>query len=114
MPINEMSADDSRSDTLPSFRLDGRLAVITGASEGIGRAIALAYSRSGAEVVLVSRTREKLQDVQRSVAAAGGGAHVIRADVSKIEEIQSIEQEVSQLIKGRDLALVLVNCAGFG
>ena len=45
------------AEELPSFRLDGRLAVVTGASEGIGRAIALAYSRAGAEVVLVSRSR---------------------------------------------------------
>ena len=115
MPISH----EPEGDALPSFRLDGRLAVITGASDGIGRAFALAYSRSGAEVVLVSRTREKLLEVQRSVEAAGGRAHVIRADVSKIDDIRSIEQEVSALInsskdKGKDLALVLVNCAGFG
>jgi 2-deoxy-D-gluconate 3-dehydrogenase len=114
-----MSSNDSKSDELPSFRLDGRLAVITGASDGIGRAFALAYSRSGAEVVLVSRTREKLMDVQHSVEAAGGRAHVFMADVSKTADIHSIEQEVSRIIhsskgKGRDLALVLVNCAGFG
>jgi 2-deoxy-D-gluconate 3-dehydrogenase len=105
-------------EELPSFRLDGRLAIITGASDGIGRTFALAYSRSGAEVVLVSRTREKLLEVQRSVESAGGVAHIIRADVSKIEEIRSIEQEVAALIKNREtdknLALVLVNCAGFG
>jgi NAD(P)-dependent dehydrogenase (short-subunit alcohol dehydrogenase family) len=113
-PENEMSSRKVKDDELPSFRLDGRLAVITGASEGIGRAFALGYSRSGAEVVLVSRTREKLLEVQRSVEAAGGRAHVIRADVSKIDDIQSIEREVSRLIKGKDLALALVNCAGFG
>ena len=110
MPISH----EPEGDALPSFRLDGRLAVITGASEGIGRAFALAYSRSGAELVLVSRKREKLLEVQRSIEAAGGRAHVIRADVGKIDDIRSIEQEVSTLIKGRDLALVLVNCAGFG
>jgi len=109
-----MSSNDSHPDELPSFRLDGRLAVITGASEGIGRAFALAYSRSGAEVVLVSRTREKLLEVKRSVEASGGRGHVIRADVGKVDDIRSIEQEVSQLIKGKDLTLVLVNCAGFG
>jgi NAD(P)-dependent dehydrogenase (short-subunit alcohol dehydrogenase family) len=111
-----MNSSDPKRDALPSFRLDGRLAVITGASDGIGRAFALAYSRSGAEVVLVSRTREKLLEVQRSVEAAGGRAHVIRADVSKNEEIRSIEREVSALIDSRakDLALILVNCAGFG
>jgi NAD(P)-dependent dehydrogenase (short-subunit alcohol dehydrogenase family) len=111
-----MNSSDPKHDALPSFRLDGRLAVITGASDGIGRAFALAYSRSGAEVVLVSRTREKLLEVQRSIETAGGRAHVIRADVSKTEEIRSIEREVSALIdsRGKDLALVLVNCAGFG
>src|ERR1700674_2939674 len=95
-------SNEPEGDALPAFRLDGRLAVITGASDGIGRAFALAYSRSGAEVVLVSRTREKLDEVARSVEATGGRAHVIPADVSKIDDIRSIEQEVSTLIKGRD------------
>lgn len=111
---------DPESDALPSFRLDGRLAVITGASDGIGRAFALAYGRSGAEVVLVSRTREKLLEVQRSIESAGGKAHVIRADVGKVDDIRSVVREVSVILndssrdKGRNLALVLVNCAGFG
>jgi NAD(P)-dependent dehydrogenase (short-subunit alcohol dehydrogenase family) len=99
---------------LPSFRLDGRLAVITGASDGIGRTFALAYARSGAEVVLVSRTQEKLIEAQRAVEAVGGRAHIVRADVSKVDEIRSIDEEVSRLVKGRNLSLVLVNCAGFG
>ena len=107
-------AHQSESDELPSFRLDGRLAVITGASQGIGRAFALAYSRVGAEVVLVSRSREKLLEVQRAVEAAGGRAHVICADVSKIEDIRQLGQGFSKLVEGRDLGLVLVNCAGFG
>jgi len=101
-------------DQLPSFRLDGRLAVITGASDGIGRTFALAYARSGAEVVLVSRTQEKLVAAQRAVEAAGGRAHIIRADVGKMDDIRSMEHEVSRLVTGRDLSLVLVNCAGFG
>jgi NAD(P)-dependent dehydrogenase (short-subunit alcohol dehydrogenase family) len=116
--MTEMNSNSATAVDLPSFRLDGRLAVITGASDGIGRAFALAYSRSGAEVVLVSRTREKLLEVKRTIEAAGGRTHVITADVAKIDEIGSIEKEVSRLIdkreKGRDLSLVLVNCAGFG
>jgi NAD(P)-dependent dehydrogenase (short-subunit alcohol dehydrogenase family) len=119
MPMTEINSSKPNPDELPSFRLDGRLAVITGASDGIGRAFAIAYSRSGAEVVLVSRTHEKLLEVQRSIEAAGGRAHIIRADVSKMEEIRSIEKQVSNRLnasKGKDgdLALVLVNCAGFG
>src|SRR5216684_1470135 len=107
MPKRKPNSKQKRNDDLPSFRLDGRLAVITGGSDGIGRAFALAYARSGAEVVLVSRTREKLLEVQRSIEAAGGRAHVICADVSKTDEIRLIEQEISGLIKnwgkGNDL-----------
>src|ERR1700674_5950585 len=99
---------------LPSCRLDGRLAVITGASQGIGRAFALAYSRAGAEIVLVSRNGEKLLETQRAVETAGGRAHVICADVSNVEDIRVLEQGVLNFIEGRDLGLVLVNSAGFG
>ena len=99
---------------LPSFRLDGRLAIVTGASQGIGRAFALAYSRAGAEVVLVSRGREKLLEAQRAVESAGGRAHVICADVGKLEDIHRLEQDVLKLVEGRDVGLVLVNSAGFG
>ena len=104
-----------RSDPdLPSFRLDGRLAVVTGASQGIGREFALAYQRSGAEIVLVSRNRKKLLDVQRSVQDGGGRAHIICADLGQMNDIRSLERSVSKLVKGRELGLVLVNCAGFG
>ena len=100
-------------EDLPSFRLDGRLAVITGASEGIGRAFALAYSRAGAEVVLASRSREKLLAVQSSIQAAGGTAHILSADLGKVADIYSLANGVSGIVKGRELGLVLVNCAGF-
>jgi NAD(P)-dependent dehydrogenase (short-subunit alcohol dehydrogenase family) len=97
---------------LPSFRLGGRLAVITGASEGIGRAFATAYSHAGAEVVLVSRRHDKLLEVQQALEAAGGKAHVVPADLSRIEEIQSLGASVSKLVGARDRALILVNNAG--
>lgn len=103
---------ESRDGQSPSFRLDGRIAVITGASEGIGRAFALAFSRAGADVILVSRRREKLLEVQRAVEAAGGQAHVIRADLTRHEDIVSLAESISK-IKTADQDLVLVNNAGF-
>ena len=99
---------------LPTFRLDGRLAIVTGASAGIGRAFALAYSRAGAEVVLVSRSEDKLIEVRSEVEAFGGRAHVVCADLSKIDDIRLLPERVSEFIGGRDLSLVLVNNAGFG
>jgi 2-deoxy-D-gluconate 3-dehydrogenase len=107
-------ARQHESDELPSFRLDGRLAVVTGASQGIGRAFALAYSRAGAEVVLVSRGGEKLLEAQREVETAGGTAHIICGDLGKIDDIRRLEQGALRLAEGRDLSLVLVNSAGFG
>ncbi len=49
---------------LPSFKLDSKLAVITGAGRGIGRALAIGYAEAGADVVLLSRTKEDLFQVQ--------------------------------------------------
>jgi NAD(P)-dependent dehydrogenase (short-subunit alcohol dehydrogenase family) len=99
---------------LPDLRLDGRLVIVTGASEGIGRAFATAYSRAGAEVVLVSRRREKLTEVQRTLAGLGNPAHIVLADLSRVEDIRSLPERVEGLLGGRNLALVLVNNAGFG
>jgi len=104
---------ESGGEEFRSFRLDGRLAVITGASEGIGRAFAFAYARAGAEVVLVSRRREKLVEVQRLVEAAEGKAHVVCADLSQLDDIRSLSASVSDLLGNRDLRLVLINNAGF-
>jgi 2-deoxy-D-gluconate 3-dehydrogenase len=99
---------------LPDLRLDGRLIVVTGSSEGIGRAFAVAYARSGAEVVLVSRRPEKLAEVQATVQSFGGTAHVIPADLSRMEHIQSLPGRIRDILGERSLSLVLVNNAGFG
>lgn len=104
---------ESGREEFRSFWLDGRVAVITGASEGIGRAFALAYARAGAEVVLVSRRREKLVEVQRIVEAGGGKAHVIGADLNRLGDIRSLSASVNDLLRGRDVRLVLINNAGF-
>src|ERR1700722_3651958 len=103
---------DPLGEPWPSFRLDGRLAIVTGSSAGIGRTIAQAYAAAGAEVVLVSRRTEQLLSVRHSLESQGGKAHVISADLAKLEEIGALESGVSRLIAGRDLDLVLVNCAG--
>ncbi len=102
------------SDALPSFRLDGRLAVVTGSSEGIGRAIAEAYA-------VVGRRSRSGEPPPRATCRAfsaplnlGGKAHVIPADLSKLEDIRALESGVLKLIAGREPSLVLVNCAGFG
>ena len=98
----------------PDFSLQGRLAVVTGASAGIGRTLALGYAQAGAEVVLVSRRREPLEAVQRSIQALGGASHVVNADLSHLDQIHSMGEQVRAILARRKLPLILVNNAGFG
>ena len=70
------------------FRLDGRTALVTGASRGIGRAIALGFAEHGADLVLVSRKRDGLEAVAREVEALGRTAHVRPANVGMQREIK--------------------------
>jgi NAD(P)-dependent dehydrogenase (short-subunit alcohol dehydrogenase family) len=89
--------------------IKGRKILITGASSGIGREAALKIGEAGGEVLLVSRTREKLEEVARDVEEAGGTAHVHPADLSDLDDIERMAQEVVEEHGGVD---ILVNNAG--
>jgi NAD(P)-dependent dehydrogenase (short-subunit alcohol dehydrogenase family) len=83
--------------------------LITGASSGIGLETALRIGEAGGTVLLVARTREKLEDVAKQVEAKGGTAHVHPADLSDLEDIERMAQEVIEQHGGVD---VLINNAG--
>lgn len=101
-------------DPLASFRLDDRLIVVTGASEGIGRAFAECFARAGALVVLASRRKDVLETVRQGIVASGGRAEVVTTDVTRLDEIRRLADAVGALAKENDRRLVLVNNAGFG
>ena len=71
---------------LDRFRLDDKVAVITGGGRGLGATIALAFAEAGADVVISSRTRAQLDEVAEQVHAAGRRAHVVTADLAHPEE----------------------------
>jgi NAD(P)-dependent dehydrogenase (short-subunit alcohol dehydrogenase family) len=96
---------------LARFRLDKRVAIVTGASSGLGVAFALALAEAGAMVVLGARREEKLRETQRLIADAGGSATVVQCDVSLPEDCHRI---VSAAIEQFGRVDILVNNAGKG
>jgi NAD(P)-dependent dehydrogenase (short-subunit alcohol dehydrogenase family) len=92
-----------------AFDLTGRTAFITGASRGIGRAIAIAYAAAGADLALVSRSEESLAEVAKEVAALGRTAHVIPCDVTDRE---AVAQAVRAGIEALGHLDIVVNNAG--
>ena len=72
------------------FRLDGRVALVTGASKGIGAAIAQALAEAGAKVVVSSRRQEAVDEVAHAITAAGGTAIGVAAHVGKLDEARAL------------------------
>ena len=87
------------------FRLDGKVALVTGAGRGIGRAIARALAAAGAEVLLTSRTPAELEAVAGEIAAEGGAARPLPFDVTR-------SAAVREAIAGLARLDILVNNAG--
>lgn len=93
------------------MEISGKLALVTGASSGIGAAAARALARKGARVVLVARSAERLDAVAREIEAAGGQALAVPADLSRPEAVAGMAQTVRRDAGIPDL---LVNNAGAG
>jgi len=72
------------------MRLKGKIAIVTGAGDGIGEAIAKAYGAEGAVVIGCARTLEKVERVINDIKAAGGEGIAVRADVSKKEDVDNL------------------------
>jgi len=92
-------------------KLEGKLAMVTGASSGIGAAIAKALAGRGARLLLVARGREGLERTAASICAAGGEASAMAADLSDLADVQRLAAEV---LAGPGAPDVLVNNAGAG
>ncbi len=96
---------------LESFRLDGKVAVVTGASSGLGVTFALALAEAGADVALGARREDKLADTVAQVEALGRKAIAVRTDVTRPEDCQGLVDAAMAAFGRVD---VLVNNAGVG
>jgi len=91
------------------MKLAGKVALITGAGSGIGRATALLFAEEGAKVALVGRTAAKLQAVAAEIASESSCAHWVTADLSRRAEARRAVDEAAQHFGGLD---VVINNAG--
>ncbi|SNY62555.1 SDR family NAD(P)-dependent oxidoreductase [Paractinoplanes atraurantiacus] len=90
------------------FGLDGRTAVVTGGSSGIGRAMAIALGRAGARVLVIARRPEPLEEVVGELRSFGAEGHAISADLSVREAVTAVASEIIETYGPPD---VLVNSA---
>src|SRR5260221_7650608 len=100
---------DLFKDRSVSAAVRGKVVLITGASSGIGKATAVKVADAGATVLLVARSVDKLEETKREIETAGGIAHVHRCDMSDMEDIERMAEEV---IAYHGRVDVLVNNAG--
>jgi NAD(P)-dependent dehydrogenase (short-subunit alcohol dehydrogenase family) len=95
--------------TAQKLRLSGKRAVVTGASLGIGRATAIRFGEEGARVALISRTRQTLEEVAEIIAANGGEALVLPADVTQEDQLAAAIDAAADKWGGLD---IIVSNAG--
>ena len=90
-------------------RLDGRVAVVTGASKGLGKQMAEALAEAGATVALVARSGELLEGVRAEITGRGGKAHALAGDVSREADVAAVAGEIRRQAGVPD---ILINNAG--
>ena len=95
----------ARPERLPSFRVDGRVALVTGAGAGLGAGVAVGLAEAGADVVLVARTRARLESVARRIKAHGRQATIAVCDVTDADRVRAV-------IAGLGRLDILINNAG--
>ncbi|SHE43889.1 gluconate 5-dehydrogenase [Modicisalibacter ilicicola DSM 19980] len=93
----------------PSFDLDGRVALVTGGSSGLGRAMAMALAGAGAAVVVAARRREALEESVAMIQAQGGRAAALEADLADPAGLDAVARQAAEPF---GTVTILVNAAG--
>lgn len=91
--------------TVPTLSLEGKVALVTGGSTGIGKAIAMAFAQAGASVVVCARNAERLEQAAQEIRATGGQALAMPADMSVKEQVDSLFQQALAEFGALDIVL---------
>jgi len=97
--------NNSLPSPAPSFDLSGKIALITGASRGIGEAFALTYAAAGAQVVIASRKLEGLQTVVDKIQDMGGNVLAVPVHTGDVESVQGLVQQAIDAFGGVDIVV---------
>ena len=92
-----MSSALTTDPILPSFRLDGQVALVTGAGRGIGQACAIGLAEAGAEVILVSRTATEIEATAEVIRSKGGSARAVACDVTDTAAVRALFGSLDRL-----------------
>ncbi len=90
--------------------LEGKVAVVTGAGKGIGRAIAIGFASEGASVCCAARTASDLKEVAGEITSGGGKAIVVQTDVTSFDDVERMNKAAADAFGGIDI--VVVNAGG--
>ncbi len=101
--------DNAHAKGVAGMRLNGRVAIITGGSQGIGEAFARRFAAEGAKVAIINRDRTKAVAVVESIRASGGEAVAVQADIGRTDEIDAA---VAQVVDAYGTVHILLNNAG--
>lgn len=86
--------------------LKGKVAIVTGAGRGIGKAIAIAYAQAGAAVCCAARTVAEIENTVREIEARGGRAIAVRTDVTQLDSVEQMFQKTVEHFDGLDILVI--------
>jgi NAD(P)-dependent dehydrogenase (short-subunit alcohol dehydrogenase family) len=105
--INVGNLHERKTQKLFQQKVDGKTIIVTGASSGIGLTVSKYLAQAGAHVLLLARTKEKLDEVKAEIEAEGGKASVFPCDLNDMESIDAVSKEILAAVDHIDILSIM-------